>query len=126
MRVADVMTHKVETVLPAESAAEAQARMQQGGFRHLVVVDREQVVGVLSDRDLRSAERRLGRDLPVAELMSRTVVTVTPNTSVGEAANLMRLGSINCLPVVQQGELVGIVTSGDLLELLALDDETAH
>ena len=126
MRVADVMTRRVETVAPGDSAADAGALMSRGGFRHLVVVHRDEVVGVLSDRDLRGAAHAMGRDLQVGDLMSRTVVSVTPTTSIAEAANLMRLGSINCLPVLQQGRLVGIVTSGDLLELLALEHEVAR
>lgn len=122
MRVADVMTREVETVSPGDAAEEARMRMQRRGVRHLVVTDGKKVVGVLSDRDLRSGARALSRDAQVGELMTRAVVSVAPATTVGEAANLMRLGAISCLPVIQRGELVGLVTTGDLLELLSLDD----
>ena len=123
MRVADVMTREVETASPGDLAEEARERMRRRGFRHLVVTEGQAVVGVLSDRDLRSGAHRLGRDAQVGELMTRSVVSVAPGTRVAEAANLMRLGAISCLPVVDRGALVGIVTSGDLLELLTLEDD---
>lgn len=125
MRIAEVMTRKVVTVAPGDSAEEARQALSRHGFRHLVVLDNKKLVGVLSDRDLRSGSRSLSRDAQVAELMSRPVVTVTPSTTVGEAANLMRLGRLSCLPVLERGELVGIVTSGDLLQLLAEEHDEA-
>jgi CBS domain-containing protein len=120
MRVAEVMTKHVQTITPDTPAADAYELMRRQGIRHLVVMDQSSVVGVLSDRD---AGGRFGAGLRaaarVADLMSRTVVTVDPEFTVRQTANLMRGRSIGCVPVLKKGrQLIGIVTVSDLLEVL--------
>jgi acetoin utilization protein AcuB len=122
MRVQDVMTRRVETIDDQASAEIAYDSMKVKGIRHLVVKKGSELVGVLSQRDLGVAEQRDFREkYVVADLMSTHVVTVGPEASVKQAANLMRGRTIGCLPVVKEGprnRLVGIVTVSDLLELL--------
>ncbi len=117
MRLQDIMSTAVETVAPEASISEARSRMRTRRIRHLVVLDGREVVGVVSDRDLGG---RLGPtgDRAVADLMERSVVTVTPETTVRQAANLLRGRNIGCLPIVDDGRVVGIVTVTDLLELI--------
>jgi acetoin utilization protein AcuB len=115
MRLSELMTHDVKTIHPGEPVSNAAERMKLNSFHHLVVEQDHQIVGVVSERDLRSAPRR---DASVGDVMSTTVVTATPSTTVREAANLLRGRSIGCLPVVEKGKVVGIVTITDLLELL--------
>jgi CBS domain-containing protein len=111
------MKTNVETITPSESVATALERMRANRIRHLVVTHGRQVVGVLSDRDLaRRAGDRVGQS--VEEAMTSPVVTATPETSLREAANLMRGHAIGCIPVVQDHHLAGIVTVTDLLELI--------
>jgi acetoin utilization protein AcuB len=120
MRLSDVMSVPVRTVRPLESAEEAWNRMKLYRVHHLVVVDaRERIVGLLSDRDLggpRGAPVREGRS--VADLMTRRVVTATPEETVRATANLFRGRQISCLPVLRDGRLAGIVTVTDLLTLI--------
>ena len=119
MRVADIMSSEVEKVFPLAPAGRAWERMRQRRIRHLVVVEEGQVVGILSDRDLggpRGAALREGRT--VGELMTPQVVTARRDTTVKQAANLLRGRAVGCLPVVEDGKLKGIVTVSDLLELL--------
>ena len=122
MRVQDVMTRRVETIDAQASAELAYDSMRVKGIRHLVVKSGSELVGVLSQRDLGVAEQSDFRGKHVvSELMNTHVVTVGPDTSVRQAANLMRGRTIGCLPVVEEGQrkrLVGIVTVSDLLELL--------
>ena len=122
MRVQDVMTRRVETIDDQASAELAFDSMKVKGLRHLVVKKGSELVGVLSQRDLGVAEQGDFREKHVvSDLMNTHVVTVGPEASVKQAANLMRGRSIGCLPVVEEGErkrLVGIVTVSDLLELL--------
>jgi acetoin utilization protein AcuB len=122
MRVQDVMTRRVETIDDRASAELAYDSMRVKGIRHLVVKNGSELVGVLSQRDLGVAAQTDFREKHVvSELMSSHVVTVTPDTPVRQAANLMRGRTIGCLPVVEEGQrkrLVGIVTVSDLLELL--------
>lgn len=116
MRMQELMKRRVETV-SAETAAEAaRETMRTRRIRHLVVTDRARVVGVLSERDLgRSAEPCPGT---VSDLMTTPAVTTLATTTVREAANLLRGRTIGCLPILEDGKLVGIVTTTDLLELL--------
>jgi acetoin utilization protein AcuB len=119
MRVFEVMTEGVQTVPPTMSAAEAWDIMRQKGIRHVVVTRGRDVVGVLSDRDAggrSGAAVRAGRS--VADLMTGRVATVAPSDTIRSVANLMRGRTIGCVPVVDRGRLVGILTLSDLLELL--------
>lgn len=118
MRVQDVMTHGVEIVAPTLRAAEAAARMRMKDIRHLVVKDGREIVGILSDRDVRGRTAAALAQATVADVMTRSGVSIGPQDTVRAAANLMRGRSIGCLPVVDRGKLVGIVTTTDLLELV--------
>jgi acetoin utilization protein AcuB len=117
MRIRDIMTTDVETIRPEASADLAWQRMQRSAIHHLVVVDRGETVGVLSDRDLGGARgASLRRERTVADLMSAQVVAAEPDTTLRRAANIMRGRSLGCLPVLDEGKLRGIVTVSDLLE----------
>ncbi len=126
MRLADIMTRKVETIGTETPAREAWDRMKAARIRHLVVVRGSTVVGILSERDLggaRGAETR--RDRRVSDLMSTHVATLPPDATIRQAANLLRGRVIGCIPVVAGGKTVGIVTITDLLDLLGRGTEKA-
>jgi CBS-domain-containing membrane protein len=79
----------------------------------------KRVVGIVSERDLggsRGASVRTGRT--IEELMARDVATATPETTIRQAANMLRGRTIGSLPVMEEAKLVGIVTVTDLLELV--------
>jgi CBS domain-containing protein len=117
MRVKDVMTRRVETVSAADSAADARKRMRVRRIRHLVVVDGHELAGVVSSRDLDSIG--LTQDgLLVGDLMRSPAVCVSPDATLREAANLLRGRTIGCLPVLENGRVVGILTTTDVLELV--------
>lgn len=119
MRLADIMSTGVQTAGRDDPAETAWGRMRARRMHHLVVVDRGGVVGVLSDRDCggaRGSTLRAGR--AVGDLMTPAVVAATPRTTIREAANLLRGRAVGCLPVLDRGKLVGIVTVSDLLELI--------
>jgi CBS domain-containing protein len=119
MRVQDVMTREVRTVSPAAASEDAWNQMRLFGIHHLVVTEGPQVVGVISERDAggrRGAAVRVNR--LVGDLMTAPAVTVSGDTTVRRAANLMRGRSIGCLVVADKGRVRGIVTVSDLLELV--------
>jgi acetoin utilization protein AcuB len=122
MRLRDIMRTKVETISPRQSAQAALERMRRAGIRHLVVQDGERIVGVLSDRDI-AALGSMRVVETVEDVMSRPVLTSSPDTTLREAANLLRGRAIGCLPVVDRGRTVGIVTATDLLELIGAGTE---
>lgn len=119
MRLAEIMNTDVIAAGPDDTADRAWSMMRTKSVRHLVVMDRRRVVGVLSERDLggrNGAAVRRGRT--VSDLMSHQVVEASPTTTLRQAANLMRGRTIGCLPVVDDGRVVGIVTTTDILDQL--------
>ncbi len=117
MRVEDLMSTQVRTVSAGESAEEALATMQRERIHHLVVLQDREVVGVVSSRDL-EASGSFRQVQVVEDVMTSPAVTADRLMTVRQAANLLRGRSIGCLPVMDGGELAGILTITDLLELL--------
>ena len=120
------MSTKIKTIASTANVGEARNAMRTQGVHHLLVQDGRQIVGVVSDRDLGGrvgARNGTGDARPVAEVMTSNVATAEPETSIRQAANLLRGRSIGCLPVVEDGRAVGIVTITDLLELVGRGSE---
>jgi CBS domain-containing protein len=121
VKVGDLLQGEVATAAVNESASSLWDRMRKHGMTHVVVLREGSVVGVLSRRDMNGpsggVHRRMGR--AAGDLMSRDVVAVSPRTSIGRAASLMRQKDITCLPVLRGDKLVGLLTVGQLLEVLA-------
>jgi acetoin utilization protein AcuB len=129
MRVAEIMSTRVRTIGPADSAVLAWERMHVHRIHHLVVARDGRIVGIVTDRDLggvHGGEVRDGRS--VRDLMTPSVITIPSNGTVREAANLMRGHRAGSLPVVDNGKLVGIVTVWDFLDLIGrgADRPVAH
>ena len=124
--VKDSMTREVAVLSPETTAAEALALCRERRIRHLPVLEVGRIVGIVSDRDLRSAAPALGdpgraealAKLRVSEVMAREVVSIRPDDPIEEAANAMRERKIGCLPVLEDDALVGIITSSDVMEAL--------
>lgn len=120
MKVQEIMHREPPTAAPEESAASAWDRMRAGRIDHLVVVTGGRVVGLVSRQDLSGpsggAHRRMGRR--VADLMRHEVPTISPGMDLRRAAAQMRRHEVGCLPVVERGRLVGVITVSDLLMLL--------
>lgn len=121
MKVRDIMSTKVQTIDMNEKAESAWNLMKWKRIHHVVVTDGPgQVVGVVSARDLGGQDREEARKIrPVAAMMTAYAVKAVPGMPVRQAANVMRGWNIGCLPVVEDGALVGIVTVSDLLRIVA-------
>jgi acetoin utilization protein AcuB len=122
MRLRDIMHTKVETISPHDSAAAAFERMRRARIRHLVVQDGRKIVGVLSDRDV-AGMGSLRQVETVEDVMTSPAVTCSPELTLRKAANLLRGRTMGCLPVLEDGKLVGIVTTTDLLEMIGAGTE---
>ena len=128
--VRDIMTVQAVSVSMDETLEDVRAIFDVRGFHHLIVVDRDQVVGVISDRDLYKhvspfiGKRHMERDQDTNtlrkrahQIMTRKPVTVTPEMDVHAAAQTLLSERVSCLPVVDDaGHLAGIVTWRDLLK----------
>jgi CBS domain-containing protein len=115
MRLRDIMSEAVDTIRADATVEEARRLMRRQDIRHLVVVEGDSPVGVLSAHDLRRAGSMPG----VRTAMSTPVVTATPDATIRQAANLMRGNHVSCLPLLDgRRRVVGIVTVSDLLDLI--------
>lgn len=114
MEMIHIMTRHPETIHPDDTLAKAKEMMDAAGFRRLPVVKDGQLVGMLTERNLREHSGYL-ESTKVNIAMSTPVVSVGPNSTVQEATRLMLRHKVGGLPVVDGGKLVGIVTTIDML-----------
>lgn len=139
MRVDEIMKKNLIIASPDTSLAEALILTQDNKIRHLPIVDKGVLVGIVSDRDLRSVgpSKLTNDDLaellantPIRDIMHKNVITAHPLDFVEDAASVIYEFKIGCLPVVQKGELVGIVTESDILhtlvELMGVNHPSSH
>ena len=114
--VKELMTRRVSTIAEHESVAMAHQMMLWAGTRHLPVLRDEILAGVISDRDVLPAiQGKNAHAIAVREVMTMHVETISPDATVTEASAKMASLRIDCLPVVKEHRLVGIVTSSDIL-----------
>ena len=126
LRVRDAMTREVITLEPEASAVQALGLCREHGIRHLPIVENGRLVGLVSDRDLRdvSPPRGTGDEentlgwVRVRDIMSTNLVTIHPLDTIEHAARDIHAHKFNCLPVVAEGALVGIITSSDMTRIL--------
>ena len=119
MLVRDVMTRRVLTIDADQSIDAARARMVEAGVQQLVVRGkRGGVKGVIGRADLGGAPRTA----KIGDFMPRRLLSVTPDTSIGRAASVMRHQALRSLPVMSGKRLLGIVTVSHLLSLLETEE----
>ncbi len=134
MRVRDLMAPAVQTLGRNDELSLADQVMTQKRFRHLPVLDEDgAVVGILSQRDMfrgalakalgygTVAQDKMMASLAIKEVMTTDVTTIRPDAPVATAAALMLQHQIGCLPVVDAGKLVGIVTESDFIALALVE-----
>ncbi len=131
MYVGTVMRTELKTVAPETTLVAAQEILEQEKINHLLIVDRNnELMGIISDRDLKkswaSSATTLSKNeliylldqVTVAAIMTRKTLTISPATTIERAALLMNQHRINALPVLEDDELVGIITSRDVMGVL--------
>jgi len=143
MYIGRIMHTNLVTTTPEATLVEARKIIESKNIDHLLVVNRQgKLVGILSDRDLKQhwaspatslSKNELGyllEKILVKMIMVKTVVTITPDTTIERAAYIMQTNNISSLPVMDQGELVGIITSTDvmgvLLEAIGMHEESVR
>jgi len=114
MIVGNRMTKEPITTEPDELLIRASHKMRTGGFRRLPVVSDGKVVGIVTEHDLREHHGHL-EHTKINGVMTEKPVTVTPGTTVEDAARIMLERQIGGLPVVADGRLVGIITASDIM-----------
>ena len=119
--VSELMARALITVNPATTALQVAKMMEQAGIGAVLVRDGGEYVGIVTDRDFATgmAAGTLGPGTPAGSFMSSPLVTAGPSTAAREAARMMRDGRIRKLAVKDGPEVVGIVTSTDIVGLIA-------
>jgi acetoin utilization protein AcuB len=130
MLVRDFMTAKVTTLADTDTLLDASMIFVRNTYRHLPVLRGKQVVGMITEHDIKkfvpsllnriTAEdyNQVLETTPVSRAMTHDPVTVGPDQSMYEAATILYNKRVGCLPVVEKGELMGVISTTDMLKLL--------
>jgi CBS domain-containing protein len=121
MRVSEIMSQAIAIDSPADPLAAAARKMWEQQTGSLLVMDGDELLGIVTERDVlkAAATGRPFDSTPVSEVMSKDLATVSPGTSLREAAALMAERWIRHLPVVDGGRVVGMLSQRDLVGVLA-------
>jgi len=111
MRVEKVM--KKAMVIENMSLREAAKIMSEKGIGSLIIMKDNKIVGIITERDIMKNISKL--DKKVYDIMSKEVITVSPNETLDEAADIMAEHKIKRLPVVEDDQLLGIITATDII-----------
>ncbi|WP_449242182.1 CBS domain-containing protein [Desulfovibrio sp.] len=130
LTVADIMTKSVYSLRETDTLLSARALMKLQRIRHIPIVTKDTMfIGLLTHRDLLSAtvsqlaevdpetQDEIDAGIPIKEIMRTDLKTVEPGATVRSAAEILLNHKYGCLPVVDKGRLVGILTEADFLKL---------
>lgn len=141
LSVNDLMTRETFTLRESDSLKTARSMMSLARIRHIPIVnDKLEFIGLITHRDILSAtiskfaevdkktRDEIDEGIPVSEIMRTDVTSITPDANLRDAAEVLLNHKYGCLPVVEEGVLVGILTEADFLKLTirlmeALDDQ---
>ena len=130
MLAKDYMTRNVVTVNPQDYLVDVRKSMQDQGVRHIPVIDGGKLVGIVSLNTIRDAAPSKATDLSIhevhyllskmkiSEVMKRDVITCGPEDHVEDIAKIMQTKRIGAVPVVEKGQLLGILTNDDMFRIL--------
>ncbi|MBA4541761.1 MULTISPECIES: CBS domain-containing protein [Thermoactinomyces] len=124
----EIMTTDVEYVTPQDNVFEAASKMRASNVGMVPVVENGVLKGVITDRDLvvRGIAGKQPNSGSVADIMSTSLVTGTPDMTVDEAARIMAEAQVRRLPVVENNRLVGVVSIGDMAVREQHQDEASQ
>ncbi|MBS4536579.1 CBS domain-containing protein [Clostridium sp. D2Q-14] len=117
MKVREVMTDNVRAMLNSASIRDIAKEMNVLGVGSIPITSRDnRAVGIVTDRDIvvRALTSEKNINDPISSIMTKDLISISPDTDIHEAARLMAEKQIRRLPVVENGKLVGIVSLGDL------------
>jgi acetoin utilization protein AcuB len=131
MLVRDIMSKDLTTLQENEFLLDAVLIFSRASLRHVPILRDKKLVGIVTERDLKHYSpsilsgippdeyNRLMATTPLSKIMTRELITVEPDGSVFDALQILHDRRIGCLPVVENGELKGIITTTDMLKLLS-------
>ena len=131
--IKEIMTGQVQSLSPNRDVMEAKRLMEKFKIHHLPIVLDGDLVGVLSSNDINNVvylcgfigdkleDSRIFQSLSIHEIMTKEVTSIDANAKISEAVLLFSNVSFHCLPVMDDGKLIGIVSSKDVFRFLTKD-----
>ena len=118
--VTEIMTRALISVNPQTTVFQIAKMMEQGGIGAIIVKENEIPIGIVTDRDfaIKVASNSMPLDTPVENIMSSPLITISNTASISSAAEMMSTKKIRKLAVSDNGKIVGIITSTDLVNQL--------
>jgi len=116
----------IHSVGPDDTVFVAVTKMVEMNIGAMLVMEGKKIKGIMTERDyLRfiTAQGQTARDTPVRELMTKKIIYVTPDTRVNEVMGIMTSERIRHVPVLHDGDLLGIVSIGDVVKQISQDQE---
>jgi len=119
--IQDIMTRALITVNSSTTAFQIAKMMEQGGIGAIIVQENDNPIGIVTNRDFATkiAANNLPFDTPVEKIMSSPLITINHNELISAAAERMVSKKIRKLAVTEDGQIIGIITSTDLVNQLA-------
>ena len=124
--VKNIMKNQVITIDSTVTIKDAAKIMEDTGVGCVIVMEKNVAVGILTERDFvrRVAAHEKPLSTPVKQVMSSPLIVISPDETIWELAELMKLRRIHKVPVVQENRLVGIVTTTDLTKICSAGSDS--
>ena len=127
MKIKELMVKNIVTVLPNASVHEAVKHMNKNRIGCLLVVDRGKIMGILTERDILERVVEKGKnpkETETSDIMTKHVIFGNPNMELPDATRLMFEKKVKKLPLVDGGQLIGLITLTDIARVTSVDKET--
>lgn len=124
--VDDFMVKNVITIEESSSIKNAAKKMDEANVGSILVTKNDEPIGIITERDFvrRYAVMGISLSNAVEEIMTMPLITINPNDTIWEAAELMKIHDIHKLPVIKNKKLVGIITNSDLIKLVSQSSDS--
>jgi len=124
--VRDAMKKNVITTESSDTIKDAAIKMSDANIGAIIVTENHSAVGILTERDFvrRVYAKEIPLSSPVSEVMSKPLITIESTETIWELSELMKTKNIHKVPVIENNNLVGIVTNTDLVSLASLGSDS--
>ena len=122
----DIMKEEVVTVDSTSTVMDAAKKMDEKNIGCVIVMEKERPLGILTERDFvkKIAINEKPMSTPVKSVMSAPLISVDPDATVWELAELMKIKRVHKVPVIQENKLLGIVTTTDITALCSIGSDS--
>ena len=124
--VRDAMKENVITIESSDSIKDAAIKMSDADIGAIIVTENKSPIGILSERDFvrRVYAKEIPISSPVSKVMSKPLITIGPDETVWELSELMKTKNIHKVPVIENDNLIGIVTNTDVVSLASMGSDS--